>query len=594
MLAGCAPSVRAVLSAASPGGFHPALFSWACGAAAVPGGGGTLSRMLHGSPLVGELPIDPGAEPHVVRVATVSRAELIAESEAIAARLAARASALGRRQEFGDGDVRQIWEATLDEVAKGRMSEPVRWDLADKSLLICRRFGVWQVTSSGGRKLRVIDDFAENRVNDASSVRRRIRMGSLLDLRGCARRLRAAFPGRSLRLIKADFKSAYRAVPVAPEDLVFARVLLVNPDDGALYVSVQYAMPFGAVGAVYARDGLAECVAVILARLFHIPVIRYVDDLFLVVPEGLEGIIHSALHLCVALLGLTLDPVKSPLPDVQAIILGVKVTCLSDSLEFEVEESKVAFWVQQLHEVAEGRPQSPQELHKLVGRLSFGCWAVWGQGAAAQLAPFYRAVFSGDVRSPGLREAAQWWIAHLSGAVCRVMAYRLSPAALPPCVIYTDAEGSGGVGACLFRHGKHLWWGARAPRSMRELHEVLGYPRKMPVFVYEAVVPFLALRLWGERLRNRRVLFYVDNTSALGALRRGRSRLSPALNALVFEWWKLARSFGIEASFMWVPSRFNPADPPSRGSPPPVVGLRITSPASAAWVEVVTLLTRGL
>jgi len=122
----------------------------------------------------------------------------------------------------------------------------------------------------------------------------------------------------------------------------------------------------------------------------------------------------------------------------------------------------------------------------------------------------------------------------------------------------------------------------------------LGYPRCMPVFIYEAVVPYLAIRRWRYLLSGRRALFYVDNTSALGALRRGRSKLSPALNALVFEWWRLARSFGIEVSLMWVPSRFNPADPPSRGSAPPCNGQATDPPSVELWKDAVVLLTHGL
>jgi len=549
--------------------------------------------MLEGAPLVGELPIDPEAVPRVVREATVTRAELLGMGADLAARLAAKAKSQFN-PEFGDGDARQIWEATMDEVSKGRISQPVRWVEADQSLGVCRRFGVWQLASSGKMKLRVIDDFAENMVNEATSVGRRIRMGSLADLRGCARRLRAAFPGVGLRLIKADFKSAYRAVPVAPEDLVFARILLVNPDDGELYVATQFAMPFGAVGAVYGWDGLAAAVAKLLSSLFHVPVIRYVDDLFMVVPVGFDAAAHEALHICVALLGLTLDEPKSPPPCASIGILGVSVACKPESIEFEVEEAKVAFWTGQLEEIAEGRPHALRSLHKLVGRLAFGCWAVWGQAAVAHLAPLYRAVFSGPRDSDEVREAARWWIGLLAGGLGHTFVYPLTTSALPPCIVYTDAEGGGGVGACLMRHGKHLWWGARAPVQLRRLHAVLGYPKGMPVFIYEAVVPYLAIRRWRYLLSGRRVLFYVDNTSALGALRRGRSKLSPALNALVFEWWRLARSFGIEVSLMWVPSRFNPADPPSRGSAPPCNGQAVIPPAEELWKDVAALLTHGL
>ena len=323
----------------------------------------------------------------------------------------------------------------MEEVAKGRISAPVRWHDSNQGLPVCRRFGVAQLSSSGRLKLRVIDDFAEDGVNDATSVRRRIRMGSLRDLRGCARRLRARFPGVPLRLFKADFKSAYRAIPILPDDLVFARVLLVSPFDGELYVATQLAMPFGAVGAVYAWDGLAAAVCGILAELFHVPVIRYVDDLFLVVPSGLDLVAHRCVHPCVRLLGLTLDLPKSPLPSDKGVLLGVSVAFLGDEVIFEGEPAKVRFWLSQLEESAAGSPAAIRGLPKLVGRLSFGCWAVWGQGAAAYLAPLYRAIRSGRIDLSSLEGPISWWVRLLSKEVWGPVTFRLSPASLGPALL---------------------------------------------------------------------------------------------------------------------------------------------------------------
>jgi len=208
-------------------------------------------------------------------------------------------------------------------------------------------------------------------------------------------------------------------------------------------------MPFGAVGAVYAWDGLAAAVCGILAELFHVPVIRYVDDLFLVVPAGLDQVAHRCVHLCIRLLGLALDQPKSPLPSDRGVLLGVSVTFADDEVIFEVEPAKVRFWLSQLEELSAGSPAAIRGLPKLVGRLSFGCWAVWGQGATAYLAPLYRAIRSGRVDLSSLEEPILWWVRLLSKEIGGPVAFRLSPASLPPCVLYTDAEGSGGVRSLL-------------------------------------------------------------------------------------------------------------------------------------------------
>lgn len=111
-----------------------------------------------------------------------------------------------------------------------------RWRINPyRCVCVCGRFGVCQLTSRGVRKLRAIDDCARNQLNDSARVDCRIRMCSLTDLKGCARRFAEAFVWGPLVLIEADFKSAYRALPVKKWHLMFARVLLANPHRMASY-----------------------------------------------------------------------------------------------------------------------------------------------------------------------------------------------------------------------------------------------------------------------------------------------------------------------------------------------------------------------
>ena len=69
-------------------------------------------------------------------------------------------------------------------------------------------------------------------------------------------------------------------------------------------------------------------------------------------------------------------------------------------------------------------------------------------------------------------------------------------------------------------------------------------------------------------MRGRRVVLYIDNSTALFALRKGRSRLSVPLNELCFSFWSLVRGLSVDAVVARVPARFNVADDPSRRVPP--------------------------
>ena len=580
--------LQSVVRAASPTGVHVALFAWACAQADVPGAEALGHDWLHGFPLVGDVPVDPIATPKLVKAALLSPAALLAEAPARSARLAARASR--PRPEFGDGDAQELWDSTLAESSAGRISALLPWSQADQTLPVCRRFGVRQASSTGRVKLRVIDDFAENGVNDATAVTARIRMSTLVGLRAVARRLYRRDPSTPLLLLKADFKAAYRCAPIALEHLAFARLLIAHPVDGSLWVADQWAMPFGAIGAVYAWDRIGSAVTQILARLFWLPLLRYVDDLFMVIPADLADGAYSALHECVSLLGLVLDPGKSPRAAPEAVVLGVSIRCAPGSLTFRVDAAKAAFWREELLLFA--THPALKLLLKLVGRLAFGCQAVWGPRAAARLAPLFRALSDGAPYAGGslaanaLAAAVGWWRSFLDAAALTSAVYALRPAVAPPCLLYTDAEGYGGLGACLYRDGAWAWWQARCPALIRDLSRPLGYPEGLPVFLYEAAAPFVAVRIWQRALAGRRLLLFVDNLTALGAFRKGRSVACPALNQVVHQCLVLLHSIGCASTIFWVPSRFNIADPASRGETPPGLPAPVAPPGRPHWVAL--------
>ena len=75
----------------------------------------------------------------------------------------------------------------------------------------------------------------------------------------------------------------------------------------------------------------------------------------------------------------------------------------------------------------------------------------------------------------------------------------------------------------------------------------------------------LALEMWAEKVRGRRVVLFVDNDAARGALIKGLTRTRPSARIVSKFWEAAARS----EVYLWVdrvPSAANPADGPSRGS----------------------------
>ena len=80
---------------------------------------------------------------------------------------------------------------------------------------------------------------------------------------------------------------------------------------------------------------------------------------------------------------------------------------------------------------------------------------------------------------------------------------------------------------------------------------------------YEAAAVLCALATFAPISHGQRVVIFVDNGAALGAIAKGWARPTD-INALVEGCWSVLARHGIDAHFEWVPSKANLADAPSR------------------------------
>ena len=118
-----------------------------------------------------------------------------------------------------------------------------------------------------------------------------------------------------------------------------------------------------------------------------------------------------------------------------------------------------------------------------------------------------------------------------------------------------------GLGAVLV-DGDSTWWTKAA--CPKYLIESLA-DRAIRINPMEIGV-ILGFWIFGYEIRGRHVLVFIDNQAALGAIKKGRSPV-PDFNGLVFYTRFVCADHSVEPSFMWVPSKLNWFDAPSRGSP---------------------------
>ena len=390
--------------------------------------------------------------------------------------------------------------------------------------------------------------------------------------------------------IKSDFTAAYRSCPIHPDHYAFTDILVTHPELASIWVSAQKAMPFGAIAAVYAWDRLGAALTHILSNNLSIPLCRYVDDLFTVLPASLAKASRQAILETIDKFGFQLDPEKTPIPSSNMIILGVDITYWVDQsgipyVTLRIDRAKRAIWIQTLETAEKSRKLSKHLAEKLAGRLEFASSAILGRWVRHRITHIYKHVYSkSSDLSPAAIAEIKWWKQKLSPEVDLCRTIKLIPDSEDPWIIYTDAHGKGGIGAilCTSVNPKVIaWFGTSCPRSLTESFK----DRKTQITMFEAIAVPLAIDHWHRLLSGRRVIFFVDNQSALGALRHGSSS-SWDLN----EWVGITHSFihqrQIQAFWHWVPSAYNLADPPSRNRPPSVAA---GIPEQVSWQTLISI-----
>ena len=135
---------------------------------------------------------------------------------------------------------------------------------------------------------------------------------------------------------------------------------------------------------------------------------------------------------------------------------------------------------------------------------------------------------------------------------------------VPDVLVYTDVEGSGGVG--VFVHwcatGLQEYAAGAVPRRWKACME----PRKTQINMYELSAVLAALETtWSSLLGGLRVAFFIDNKAALDIVLSGWSRHSD-LNWVAGQCWLRIAAADCAEMWSWVPSKSNPADAPSRGA----------------------------
>ena len=579
------PEVATVLRAAGPGGANVAALDVLMehiGLHDRPG-----QALLRGMPLVGTLDVTeaPTMRPVVTTMATVDPADLAAGKPMDNARV--RQAFMGPPPTTADRPTAEaIWQQTKADISAGLISQPAifRPDCSTAHPAMTVRFGVKQVSSKGRLKVRCIDDFRASNINGAVTVMEKLRHDHHDDLLQTIGAI--ADHGHVPQLIKADFRGAYRTIPLDPAQArEYGTILTYDTDSNNWVTAQQHACPFGAVASVYHWERTAGAITSIL-RWIGLPACRYVDDLFMAVPSDLGRDARTIMETVIAALGWTLEPSKTEGPTNQLTILGVDVTIKADFVHLRPDEAKSRLWLLTISDALLSNRLTPKDAEKLAGRLNFAAGTAFGRVGRAYLRAIYHQQHSHSKDhqlNDELRHNLMWWQNFLTTHnLHRAMPLRPSPK--PVLLVYTDATGGGSLGYAVYDvAGRCLTWGADTTDQSiaAQLHE-----RQTQVNAHETIAALWAVCTLQHLLPDHQIHLYIDNTTAESILRSGYSTVSD-LNHLAAAFWLIAAAHQADIHIIRVPSKSNPADAPSRGEPPPRASQHNQQPPT--WTAITDL-----
>ena len=326
--------------------------------------------------------------------------------------------------------------------------------------------------------------------------------------------------GRGAVLAKVDIKSAYRMVPVHPED----RPLLGMMWDGALYVDG--ALPFGLRSAPKIFTAVADAVEWLVRQKGVQWLGHYLDDfLILGSPDSDECAIGLRILLDIfRKLDIPMALEKLEGPALKLPFLGIELDTRSLTLRLppgKLCELKalVATWL--------GRKScTRKDLQSLAGKLQHACKVI-KPGRV-----FLRRIFNLLKGTPlrrrtirlttSFRSDVAWWHIFLDkwNGISMISP---PPSQATDIHLYSDASGSFGCGA---------WWGVEWLRYLWQeswIHQSIAAKELLPIV--------MAGMLWGRHWRRRRVIVHCDNLAVVGVVNSGAAKdpeLAQLLRCLFF------------------------------------------------------------
>lgn len=321
--------------------------------------------------------------------------------------------------------------------------------------------------------------------------------------------------GRGSLLAKIDVESAYRLIPVHPED----RLLLGMSWKGALYADAS--LPFGLRSAPKIFNAVADALQWIFGQESTLS-IHYLDDYLLFgSPESLECqlALDRTLITCHRL-GVPIATHKTEGPSSQITFLGIELDTQAGILR--LPHLKLVRLQREIKGWTSRKACSKRELLSLIGQLQHACCVVKPGRSflrrMIKLSTVAKELHHSIRLNLGFRSDLQWWSSFLS-AWNGVSVTSLHPSLGWRTTITSDASGNWGCGA--FSSEGH-WFQLQWPESWVPIN----------ITVKELLPIIVCVALWGREWSGTSVRCRCDNAAVVAIIRSGSCKDELAMHLL--------------------------------------------------------------
>lgn len=323
--------------------------------------------------------------------------------------------------------------------------------------------------------------------------------------------------GQGSFLVKVDIKSAFRLLRVHPDDFSLLGMFI----NGSFFIDK--ALPFGCSISCALFEKFATFLNWCVQQQTNNPhIVHYLDDYCGAdksrqgAQQTLQGILNTFSDL-----GVPVATEKVEGPSTNLKFLGLVVDTVA--MEVRIPQEKLAEIKLAVETVLSHRKKvSLRELQSLIGRLNFACKAVApGRAFCRRLInatigvkkPHHRIRVSAAMRQDLL--VWQNFLADFNGVSIIFEENWFDNEQLE---LFTDASCSIGFGAYFQGHWAYGVWPEDGSIHARDI----TFKELFPIV--------LALHLWGDTLRNSRVIFRCDNEAVVTIINKQSSRSQPVMS----------------------------------------------------------------